>query len=68
MATRDQKDDKTNPSSHTNYSCLTSAEKDVRMTHLHKETRRLSSRIAQLEQQLAAAVLQNGITLSSMMT
>ena len=29
IATRDQKDDKTNPSSHTNYSCLTSTEKDV---------------------------------------
>jgi len=64
MATCDHKDDKTNPSSHTNYSCLNSAEKDARMARLHKETRKLSSRIAQLEQQLAAAVVQDGITLT----
>ena len=66
MATRNHKDDdRTNPSSHTNYSCLNPAEKDVRMARIHKETRKLSSRVAQLEDRLAAAVISDGVTLTN---
>ena len=34
MASRPQTDDRTNPSSHTNYGCLHSPEKDERMSRI----------------------------------
>ena len=64
MASRDRKDDVTNPSSHTSYDCLTTQEMKDRMSRLQKEKRKLSLRVSQLEEKLAVAREQDGVTLT----
>ena len=54
----------TDPSSHINYMYLNTPEKNDRLAQLHKEKRKLSLRVTQLEQKLLAATVQDGITLT----
>jgi len=64
MASRDRKDDVTDPSSHTSHSCLNSEEMKERLSRLQKQKRKLSVRVTQLEERLAAAREQDGVTLT----
>ena len=64
MACRDLKDERTDPSSHTNYGYLTSAEKNERMSRLHQENRKLNAKVTQLQEKLSAITERDGITLS----
>jgi len=64
MASCDHKDEVTDPSSHTNYVYLNTPQKNDRLTRLHKENRKLSLQVAQLEEKLLAVTAQDGIILS----
>ena len=64
MASRDHKDEITDPSSHTNYTYLSTPEKNDRLSRLHKENRKLTFWVTQLEQKLLAVTAQDGITLT----
>ena len=63
MVCRNQKDERTDPSSHTPYIYLSTPEKDERLSRLHKEKRKASLQIAQLKEKLSSATIQDGITL-----
>ena len=65
MASRYRKDDITNPSGHTTYDCLSAQGKKDRMSRLQKEKRKLSLRVNQLEEKLAAARERDSITLTN---
>ena len=64
MGCRAQKDERTDPSSHTPYVHLSTPEKDERLSRLHKEKRKVSLQLAQLKEKLSSAFTQDGITLS----
>ena len=49
MVSRNHKDDRTHPSSHTNYSYLSTPEKDERLHRLHTESKIAKLRISRLE-------------------
>ena len=60
---RHQKDDGTNPSSHTTYANLHSAEKDERLRRLHQETKKVKLCIARLKKRISAATVRDGVEL-----
>ena len=64
MGCRNQKDERTDPSSHTPYINLSTPEKNERLSRLHKEMRKVSLQVAQLKEKLSSAATQHGITLS----
>ena len=64
MACRTQKDKRTDPSSHTNYSYLNTPEKNERLSRLHQQSRTLSIRVSYLQQRLSSVTIEHGITLT----
>jgi len=64
MVSRPQTDDRTDPSSHTNYSCLHTPEKDERMSRIQQEKRKLNIRISQLQERISSVTAKVGITLT----
>ena len=64
MASYDHKDEITDPSSHINYTYLSTPVKNDRLSRLHEENRKLTLRVTQLEQKLLAVTAQDGITLT----
>jgi len=61
MLTRPQKDDKTDPSSHTVYSVLTSFEKEQRLRLLHHQNKSLKQQVVKLKN-IEIAANKDGIT------
>ena len=64
MACHEHKDDVTNPSSHTAYARLYTPEKHERLSRTQKEKQKLSRKVVELECKLAAATMQDGVTLN----
>jgi len=64
MVSCPQKDDRTNPSSHTTYINLSTPEKNQRLTLLHQENRKAQQQIRRLNQKLEAITAQQGVSLS----
>ena len=58
-----QTDDRTNPSSHTNYLHLTSEEKDERLHRMHHETRMCKQQIRRLQEAIADSTATDGVNL-----
>ena len=65
MASRTRKDKRTDPCSHTNYSCLSTPEKNERLSQLHQQNRTLSIRISSLQERLSSVTIKHGITLNN---
>ena len=65
MASRTRKDKRTDPCSHTNYSCLSTPEKNERLCQLHQQNRTLSIRISSLQERLSSVTIKHGITLNN---
>ena len=65
IACRPQKDERTNPSSHTTYTNLHTPEKIERMTRLHPENKKAKLRIVRLEKKIVSATNEDGINLSN---
>ena len=60
---RCQKDDGTNPSSHTTYANLCPSEKDERLRRLHSENRKAKLCITRLKKKISVDTAQNGVEL-----
>jgi len=58
-----QKDDRTNPSSHTNYVCLKNDEKDECLRRSHHENRMCKQRLRRLQDAIAQSAATEGIDL-----
>ena len=58
-----ERDDKTHPSSHTNYLYLSSHEKDQRLHQMHLQAKITSHRIKRLEEKINCVVNENGLQL-----
>jgi len=65
ISSRTTKDDRTNPSSHTTYSCLTAEEKDERLRRLHCENKIAKLQVSRLEKKIMELVATNGIQLDN---
>ena len=63
ICSRSQKDDRTHPSSHTNYSCLTSPEKDEWLRWTHADSSIAKLRLSQMEKKKTEAAAKDGIHL-----
>ena len=64
MKCRKQKDsDKTNPSSHTSYSCLSTPQKDERLRRLQQEKKKVKLCVDRLKQKIVAATDSDGVVL-----
>ena len=63
MTLRDQKDERVHPSSHTNYSYLTTPEKDERLHRLHTQCKISRSHIVRLEKKLSESIEESGVHL-----
>ena len=61
MVSRIEKDERTHPSSHTNYSYLSTPEKDERLNRLHAESKMAKLRIARLEKKITELINDDGI-------
>ena len=64
MACRTQKDKRTDPSSHTNYSCLNTPEKKEWLSRLHQQSRELGIQVSCLQERLSSVTTKHGITLT----
>ena len=63
ICSRSQKDERTHPSSHTNYSCLTHEEKDERMRRIHTDSKNTKLRLYHLEKKISNSAAKDGIHL-----
>ena len=63
ICSRPQKDERTHPSSHTNYSCLTHAEKDERLHRMHNESKIIKLRLTQMEKKISEYAAKDGVHL-----
>lgn len=60
MSSRTRKDERTHPSSHTNYSYLTTPEKNERLYRLHADIKAAKLRITRLENRIAEFIDEDG--------
>ena len=67
ISSRSLTDDKTNPSSHTPYSCLTPKEKDERLHRLQSERRISKLQISRLEKKISELTANIGVKLDDEM-
>ena len=63
MVSRPQKDDRTHPSSHTTYTCLTPAEMQKRLQRLHKEFKHTKLQLSHLEKKISENINEEGVLL-----
>lgn len=61
MVSRTHKDERTHPSSHTNYSYLSTPEKDERLHRLHAESKVIKLRISRLEKKITELINDDGV-------
>ena len=61
IACRKQKDERTDPTSHTNYTYLKTPEKNERLSRMHKENRKLTLQNLQLKEKLSSETVKVGI-------
>ena len=64
MVSCPQKDKRTDPSSHTNYTYLSTPEKDKRLGLLHQDNRRAKQQIRHLRQKIEEITIKEGVHLS----
>lgn len=63
MISHVQKDERTHPSSHTNYSYLSTLEKNEHLRHLHTESKIAKSRISHLQRNIMEVTNDDGVIL-----
>ena len=61
MVSRTHKDERTHPSSHTNYSYLSTPEEDERLHRLHAKSKVIKLRISRLEKKITELINDDGI-------